>query len=87
MDRILVTARAALRRQADTKRRADDSKAAPVLNRVQEEQALSELAVERKRNVHRYLVKQKGVDAERVSECRSTFEGGDRGSPRVEVSF
>ena len=85
MDRISVAARAALRRRAGAKSRAGDSEAAPVLDRVQAEQALTELAVERKRNVRRYLIKQKGVDAERVSDCRSSFEGGDQGSPRVEV--
>jgi hypothetical protein len=42
---------------------------------------------ERTRAVRRYLTEEKGVDAARVSECRSTFEAADQGSPRVDVSF
>ncbi|MCP3871181.1 MAG: DUF748 domain-containing protein [Gammaproteobacteria bacterium] len=48
-------------------------------------QALTELAVERKRNVRRYLIEEKRADIKRVRECRSKFEASDQDSPRVEV--
>jgi peptidoglycan hydrolase-like protein with peptidoglycan-binding domain len=50
-------------------------------------QALEELAIERKSAVRRYLITDKGTDAKRVSECRSTFDASDQGSPRVELSL
>jgi len=50
-------------------------------------QALQELAIERKRAVRRFLITDKGTDAKRVSECRSTFDASDQGSPRVELSL
>jgi hypothetical protein len=53
----------------------------------EEAQALSELAVERQRNVRRYLIQGKGADTKRVGECRSTLEADDQGTPRVEISL
>ncbi|MGB5560829.1 MAG: DUF748 domain-containing protein [Sedimenticolaceae bacterium] len=50
-------------------------------------QALEELAIERKRAVRRYLITDKGTDAKRVSECRSTFDASDQAGPRVELSL
>jgi hypothetical protein len=50
-------------------------------------QALEELAVERERAVRRYLITDKGTDAKRVSQCRSTFDASDQASPRVELSL
>jgi hypothetical protein len=49
--------------------------------------SLSELATERTRAVHAFLVKTKGIDPKRVAECRPTFEPEDKGPPRVEVSL
>ena len=63
------------------------SSAEPGQDSAQAEQALAELAVERKRAVRRYLIQEKGADAKRVPECRSTFQGADQGSPRVEISL
>lgn len=50
-------------------------------------QALEELATEREGAVRRYLISDKGTDAKRVSECRSSFDASDQGSPRAELSF
>lgn len=52
-----------------------------------DEQALHELAVERQRILTRYLIERGGIDPARVSECRSTFDPNDQGSPRAEVLF
>jgi hypothetical protein len=87
VDAVTSSARIHRRREADAKKLFDDSNAAAVRKRSGAEAALTELAAERKRNVRRYLMKEKGVDAARISECRSTFEAADRGIPRVEVSL
>ena len=66
-------------------RATDETGKVAVLDRASAEQALTELAGERERNLRRFLVKEKHVDVERLSECRSTFDGADQGKPRVEV--
>ena len=66
---------------------AGQSEAKPALDPAQATQALAELAVERKRTVRHYLIKEKGADVKRVRECRSTFDATDNGSPRVEISL
>ena len=48
---------------------------------------LIELAVERTQAVRRYLIKEKGLDAKRVGECRPKFNAGDKGPPRVDVTL
>ncbi len=50
-------------------------------------QALTELAVERQQVVRRYLIQERGADAKRLPECRSTFDAADAGPPRVEISL
>jgi peptidoglycan hydrolase-like protein with peptidoglycan-binding domain len=50
-------------------------------------ESLKQLALERKKVVRSYLVKQRQIDAARVPECRSTYEAEDQGSPRVEISL
>jgi len=45
------------------------------------------LAVERQQVVRRYLIQERGADANKIHECRSTFEDLDSGPPRVEISF
>ena len=69
-----------------TKREGDPAPEAVTVSE-QVKQALAELAVERKRAVRRYLIEEKGADPKRVPECRSTFEAGDQGRPRVEISL
>ncbi|MGB5737535.1 MAG: DUF748 domain-containing protein [Thiohalocapsa sp.] len=79
------------RRYAGDRQRPDaKSRAAPISLKsidAPAEQALHELAVERQRILTRYLVERAGVDADRVSECRSTFDPKDEGHPRAEVLF
>jgi peptidoglycan hydrolase-like protein with peptidoglycan-binding domain len=48
---------------------------------------LKELALARKSVVRAYLINNKGIDASRVRECRSTFEASDRDGPRVEIAM
>jgi hypothetical protein len=48
---------------------------------------LIELAVERTQAVRRYLIKEKGLDAKRVGECRPKFNAGDKGPPRVDITL
>ena len=45
------------------------------------------LAVLRTRSVRQYLVKDRGVNKERVTECRARFDANDSGPPRVEISL
>jgi hypothetical protein len=76
------------RRNAGNRKPAEaDSGPAPVPITAADEQALQELAVERQRILTRYLIERGGVDPDRVSECRSTFDPKDRGNPRAEVLF
>jgi len=85
-----VKARLARRYTQDGQRSDATSRAAPMpftLIDAPDEQALHELAVERQRVLTRYLIGRAGVDAERVSECRSTFDPADQGHPRAEVLF
>ena len=84
MNQLMTAARDAAPSVADSK---GQSEAKPVLDPAQAEQDLAELAVERKRAVRRYLIQEKGADAKRIPECRSTFEAVDQGSPRVEISL
>jgi hypothetical protein len=51
------------------------------------EQVLQELAIERGRAVRRYLIEDRGADAKRLPECRSTFAADDQGPPRVEITL
>jgi peptidoglycan hydrolase-like protein with peptidoglycan-binding domain len=87
MQAVAVDARSSARRPAGAGDQIGDARVGPLPDQAQAEQALTELAAERNRAVRRYLIKEKGVAAGRVSECRSTFEAADRGSPRVEVSL
>ena len=50
-------------------------------------EALEQLAVERKNVVRSYMVKDKGIDAARVPECRSTYAAEDQEGPRVKISM
>lgn len=85
MQQFMTQANAAAPPAAGGKGQAGTSEAKPAPDPVAAEQALAELAVERQRNVRRYLIKEKDDDINRVSECRSTFESADQGSPRVEI--
>ena len=87
MERFMAEAGAAAPPVAGGKDQTGQSKAEPVPESAQAEQTLAELAVERMRFVRRYLIQEKGADAKRVPECRSTFEAADQGSPRVEISL
>jgi hypothetical protein len=71
----------------DGKDQTGQSEAEPAPESAQTEQTLAELAVERMRVVRRYLIQEKGADAKRLPECRSTFQAADQGSPRVEISL
>ena len=53
----------------------------------QVKQTMAELAVERQQVVRRYLIQERGADAKRLPECRSTFDDSDAGPPRVEISL
>jgi hypothetical protein len=79
------------RRDAEAGQRRDATSGAapmpPMPTDAPDEQALHELAVERQRILTRYLIERAGVDADRVSECRSTFDPKDKGHPRAEVLF
>ena len=72
---------------ADKQRRGTQPPAKPMLEQGQGEHALHDLAVQRQRNLTRHLIDSSGVDAARISECRSTVDTDDQGNPRVEVSF
>jgi hypothetical protein len=87
MNQLMTAARDAAPSAAGSKGQAGQSEAGPAPDPAQAEQDLTELAVERKRVVRRYLIQEKGADAKRVPECRSTFEAVDQGSPRVEISL
>jgi hypothetical protein len=88
-DRTAVTsaARTHSRQDANARGLPGESRASPVLDQTEAEQAFTELAAERSRAVRRYLTEEKGVDAARVSECRPTVEAADQGRPRVDVSL
>jgi peptidoglycan hydrolase-like protein with peptidoglycan-binding domain len=59
----------------------------PQIDSAQLAETLEQLALERKNAVRSYMVKDKGIDAARVPECRSTYEAEDQGSPRVVISL
>jgi len=63
------------------------SGAAPASIDALDEQVLQQLAVERQRKLTQHLIERAGVDAARLSECRSTFDPKDQGHPRAEVRF
>ncbi len=87
MNAVAPTARMHRHREADARGLFGETNGAAVRQYTPAETALTKLAVERERNVRRYLVTEKGIDAARISECRSTFEAADRGIPRVELSL
>jgi len=87
MEHFMSEASPAKPSAAGGKGETGQSEARPPQDSAQVEQALAELAVERKRAVRRYLVQEKDADAKRIPECRSTYEAADQGSPRVEISL
>jgi len=46
-----------------------------------------DLAIKRTRSARRYLIKEKGLAANQVGECRSQFDPNDTGPPRVTVTL
>jgi peptidoglycan hydrolase-like protein with peptidoglycan-binding domain len=51
------------------------------------EPKMNVLAVDRTSAVRSYLIKEKGADPKRITECRPYFDVNDPGPPRVEISF
>jgi outer membrane protein OmpA-like peptidoglycan-associated protein len=49
--------------------------------------ALQALATDRGRAVRQYLADKGGIRADRIGECRASFNPGDQGPPRAEFSF
>ncbi|WP_342450180.1 DUF748 domain-containing protein [Thiorhodococcus minor] len=60
---------------------------APIPIAAADQRALQALAVARARSLTRYLIERGGIDADRISECRSTVDPNDQGNPRAEVLF
>lgn len=85
MQQFVFEADAAAPPAARGKDQAGAAEVRPVPDPLEAEQTLIELAVQRQRNVRRYLIKEKGVDVGRVSECRAILESAEKGSPRVEI--